>query len=96
MVNNFNCVLVEWIPEHEHYVSEVYRMLKDQENKIFDLTYGEKNIMDYVEYHSQNNSIYVIIDNEDKVCAFFMLERTKHYKNIITSTSLHCAVRKHC
>lgn len=90
----FKCELVEWVPEHEAYISEVYRLLKDQENKIFDLSVGDMDVMDYVEYHVQKNAVYVIIDSEDKVCAFFMLENIKPYKEIILSADLHCAIGK--
>jgi len=93
---DYKAIEVEWTPEHEKYISEVYRLLKDQENKIFDLSVGDMNIMDYVQYHVQKNKIYVIIDNEDVVCAFFMLEHIKPIGNIILSAELHCAVRKHC
>lgn len=96
MVSEYRCVEIEWTPSHEKYIGEVYRLLKDQENKIFDLSIGDINVMDYVEYHSQKNSIYVIIDNEDEVCAFFMLEHIRPYNDIILSADLHCAVRKHC
>lgn len=94
-LKQYNIIQVQWIPEHEYYVSEVYRLLKDQETRIFDLSYGKRDILDYVEYHLQNNIIYVIIDNEDRVCAFFMLENIKPYKNIIIRADLHCAVGKH-
>lgn len=93
---DYKAIEVDWIPEHEYYIGEVYRLLKDQENKIFDLSVGEMDIMDYVQYHVQKNKIYVIIDNEDKVCAFFMLEHIKPLGKIILSADLHCAVRKHC
>lgn len=93
---DYRAIKVEWIPEHEEYLSEVYRMLKDQENKIFDLSYGDVDVMDYVEYHSQKDDIYVIINNDDVICAFFMLENKRSYKDIIIKADLHCAVRKHC
>ena len=96
MADNFSCVKVEWNPDNEKYIAEVYRLLKDQENKIFDLSFGDSDIMDYVEYNVQKNSIYVIINNEDVVCAFFMLEDIKPYKEIILSANLHCAISKRC
>jgi RimJ/RimL family protein N-acetyltransferase len=92
----FKCVEVKWDTSHEEYIKEVYRMLKDQENKIFDRTLQDVDVMDYVEYHVQKNKIYVIIDNEGIVCAFFMLEHIKPFKDIILTADLHCAVRKHC
>ena len=92
----YQCVAVEWIPAHEKYIAEVYRLLKDQENKIFDLSFGDADIMDYVEYNVQKSSIYVIINNVGDVCAFFMLEDIKTYKDIILSAQLHCAVSKRC
>ena len=95
-LKQYNIIQVLWTPEHEYYISEIYRLLKDQENKIFDLSFGDADVMDYVEYHVQKNAIYVIINNEDIVCGFFMLEKIRPYKDIILSADLHCAVSKRC
>ena len=93
-LKQYNIIQVLWTPEHEYYISEIYRLLKDQETRIFDLSYGHRDILNYVEYHLQKNQIYVIIDNENYVCAFFMLENLKPYKDIILKADLHCAVGK--
>lgn len=90
----YNVVQVKWTPDHEKYISEVYRLLRDQETRIFDLSYGDRDILDYIEYHLQKDMIYVILDNENNVCAFFMLEDIKPYKEIIIRAELHCAVGK--
>lgn len=94
--NVYRCVQVEWKAEHEDYIAEVYRLLKDQENKIFDLVYGIKNIMDYVEFRikDEDSIVVVSLDSNNKVCAFFMLCNIVPYKDHIHSCEVHCAVGK--
>lgn len=94
MENIYSIIEVQWVPEHELYIREVYRLLKDQETRIFDLTYGHHDVVDYVEYHVQKNKVFVILDEEKRVSAFFMLEDIIPYKNIIIRANLHCAVSK--
>lgn len=94
--NVYRCVQVEWNASHEEYIAEIYRLLKDQENKIFDLTYGNHDVMDYVEDRIKDENTFVVVslDSNNKVCAFFMLSDIKMYKEHIHSCEVHCAVAK--
>ena len=36
---------------HEDYIAEIYRLHKEQAHKIFDLVFGDYDVMDFIEYH---------------------------------------------
>lgn len=94
-IEDYTIKIVEWTPAHEAYIQEVYRLLKDQENKIFDLTYGSKStILDYVERSIKDGLVFIIIDNTGMPCGFTMLSELKRYKGIVSSCNLHCAIGK--
>lgn len=97
---SYKVIQVKWNTDHERYIAEIYRLLKDQENKIFDLTFTkgieitDDLIMDYIEDNIKHNYIFVITDDAEYICCFFMLEGLREVENIIVSANLHCAVSK--
>lgn len=86
---------IEWGSAYQYEIQEVYRMLKDQEGKIFDLSWYDMggNLFDYVEAMVREGAVYVVKQDND-VAAFFILENPRVYKDIITKLDVHTAVRK--
>ena len=64
MDNKFEIQLLSWSPEYSEDIMEVYRLLKDQEKKIFDLSFydglGDEPIMAYVEDKVTNDLVFVV------------------------------------
>ena len=50
-MEQFTILPITWSPVYQKEIEEIYRMLKDQEHKIFDLTWYDMggNILNYVE-----------------------------------------------
>ena len=92
----YEVIQVKWEPNFQEDIKEIYRMFKDQERKIFDLTVLDENtsVMDMVELMCKED--YVFLIKEDNVpCAVFALENPLMFKNIITRVNIHCAIRRH-
>lgn len=93
--NKFEIKILSWNKWNEPYIQEVFRLLKDQENKIFDLSYGSKDtILDYVQRIIVEGNVFVILE-DGKVVASMMLDDLKFYKDRYLSCNLHCVIRKH-
>lgn len=87
---------IYWTAEYNDEIAEAYRLLKDQERKIFDLAWHEDNpegVMRYIEDQVRNNMVF-IVKSEDKVAGVFMLENFRTYKNTILACDIHCAISK--
>lgn len=98
-MDNYSVTLLEWKPEFSEGIMEVYRLLKDQEKKIFDLSFydglGDDPIMAYVEDMVENNLVFVVTDNEtEKVAGVFMLENLRPYKDVVIYAYVHCVICK--
>ena len=99
MDNKFEIQLLSWSPEYSEDIMEVYRLLKDQEKKIFDLSFydglGDEPIMAYVEDKVTNDLVFIVKDNEaEKVAGVFMLEDCRPYKDIVLYARVHCVICK--
>lgn len=94
-MNDYQVVHLDWTPEYNKEITEIYRMLKDQERRIFDLAWYSMggDVMDYLEGMIREGNTFAIVNGDD-VCAFFLLDDTRTYKNIIIKTKVHTAVRK--
>lgn len=96
--NRYQVILTEWDKAFEREISEAYRILKDQEKKIFDLTWYEDNptgVMGYLESMVRNNAVFVVVDTElDNVAGIFMIEKMRPYKNEIIYGEVHCVIPK--
>lgn len=94
-LDNYRVVHIDWTPEYDNEITEIYRMLKDQERRIFDLAWYAMggDVMDYLEGMVREGATFVV-KNSDDVCAFFLLEDTRVYEDIIVKTNVHTAVRK--
>lgn len=85
---------VQWTPERESDIKEIYRMFKDQERKIFDLTaIDESNVMDIVEYSIMEDTVF-IVKSDDIACACFIVENPAMFKGQLIKANLHCVIRK--
>lgn len=91
----YTIVQIDFSPTYKKEIEEIYRMLKDQENKIFDLSWYDMggNLFDYIEAMIKENAVFITMKDDD-ICAFFILENPRVYKDIITRTEVHTAVRK--
>lgn len=99
MDNKFEIQLLSWSPEYSEDIMEVYRLLKDQEKKIFDLSFyeglGDEPIMAYVEDKVTNDLVFVVKDTEaKKVAGVFMLEDCRPYKDVVLYARVHCVICK--
>ena len=97
MQNKYIIQQVEWLPNQFSDIEAIYNMLKDQERKIFDLSYYTTgcSIMDYVEKCIKEDYVFIVrdIDNFD-ICACFILAEPRMFENIITRVDVHTAIRK--
>lgn len=84
-----------WDKEYEHDIAEVYRMLKDQERKIFDLTFYDYgiSIMDYVEKNVKKGAVFVVKD-DNTIAAMLLMQNPRTFGEVITRADVHIAVRK--
>lgn len=98
-MEKYKTILLDWQPEYEKEISEVYRLLKDQEKKIFDLSWyeglGDNPLMEYVEMMIKDNLVFVIYDTEaERVAGVFMLSNLKEYKDVVLCAEVHCIICK--
>lgn len=96
MEENLVTTPIFWDKTFENEIAEVYRLFKDQEKKIFDLTWFEENpngIMDFIEDIIKNNNVFVVKDN-DVVAGAFIIIDPKYYKDTILFANVHCSVSK--
>lgn len=86
---------VFWDSGFEKEIQEIYRMLKDQERKIFDLTFYDSglSIMDYVEKNVRRGGVFIAKYGND-VCAMLLMQNPRTLGDVITRADVHIAVRK--
>ena len=85
-----------WEKTFEKEISEVYRLFKDQENKIFDLAWHELNpngLMDFIEAIIKEANVFVVKDGED-IAGAFIIMNPQYYKDMVVSAEAHCAISK--
>lgn len=87
---------IDWTPEYENEIGAVYKMFKDQEHRIFDLTaYNSNNtVMDFLQDMIVNDRVFVVVGDNGDVMATFILEDAIMFQDIITEVNLHCAIRR--
>lgn len=91
----YEVIQVKWEPNFQEDIKEIYRMFKDQERKIFDLTtYANGGtVMDLVEEMCKDDFVFLIKENNTP-CAVFVLESPQSYGNLISRVNIHCAIRR--
>lgn len=88
---------ITWEPRYEKEIQEIYRMYKDQQNKIFDLTFYDQyqDVMEYVEDAVKSGGMFVVKNNEDDICAFFTFDSNPDtFGEVITKANIHMAIRR--
>lgn len=95
LTDKYNIIKVSWSPAYSKEIEEIYRMLRDQEHKIFDLSWYDMggDLLNYVEARIKEDAVFVITKDDD-ICAFFILENPRLFQDIITRVDVHTAVRK--
>jgi len=87
---------IEWEARFNNEIELVYKMFKDQEHRIFDLSaydnYGS--VMDIVEDTITNDTVFVVVNSDGYLVASFILEDAILYQDIILEVKLHCAIRR--
>lgn len=91
----YEVIRVRWSPEYQEDITEIYRMFKDQERRIFDLTtyFDGGNVMDLVELMCEEDFVF-LIKKDGIPCAVFVLDNLRVYNTIITRVNIHCAIRR--
>ena len=93
---------IDFIPfsfcqEDERYVTELYRLCKDQERKLFDLTRNTSDMVELIRMClEQPNSIYIAAVEDNDICGIFSLEDIKYYGDFILEADQHCIFARHC
>lgn len=88
---------IVWGKEYEKEIQEVYRLFKDQEKKIFDLTWYDagNNLMDFIEELVKDGGVFVTKDFEsNKIAATFVLVDPVIFREVVLYANVHCAVSK--
>lgn len=88
---------ISWGREYELEIQEVYRLFKDQERKIFDLTwYDEGNdLFDFIQDIILSGGVFVTKDiTNNKIAGVFVLTEPKEFRGVVLHTDVHCAVSK--
>lgn len=97
-MSKYQVYQITWKPRYEKEIQEIYRMYKDQEAKIFDLTFYEqwKDVMEYVEYAVKSGGMFIVKDIEqDDICGFYTFDSNPDtFGDIITKANVHTAIRK--
>lgn len=98
MEERFIVLPIEWNEENELFIQEVYRLFKDQEKKIFDLSWYEDNeggILEYIQEAIVRDYTYVVFDRDkQKVAGVFILEGLRVYKDKVLYANAHCVISK--
>jgi RimJ/RimL family protein N-acetyltransferase len=91
----YEVIQVKWEPEFQNDIKEIYRMFKDQERKIFDLTtyFNGTDIMDLVEDMCKEDFVFLIKEG-DTPCGVFILESPQIFGKLISRVNIHCAIRR--
>lgn len=98
MEDRYAVIYLDWLPENQDFIQEAYRLLKDQEKKIFDLTWYEDNpegVMGYLQQSIINDYTYIVYDRElERVGGMFILEGLRTYKGGVLYANVHAVIGK--
>lgn len=91
----YEVIQVEWEPNYQDEIKEIYRMFKDQERRIFDLTNYEDgtSVMDLIERTVKEDTVFLVKENNTP-CATFVLTSPRMFGNVIARVNIHTAIRK--
>lgn len=91
----YEVIRVKWTPEQQDDIKEIYRMFKDQERKIFDLTtyFNNTSVMDLVQLMCEEDFVF-LIKEEGTPCAVFVLDNPRVFGELISRINIHTAIRR--
>lgn len=85
---------LKWSNDFQNEITEVYKMFKDQERKIFDLTaLDNATVMDIIEESIRNDTVFIVKDC-DLVCCCVIIENPAMYQGQLIKANIHCVIRK--
>lgn len=98
MERKYDFVEVTLEPEDYDKIKEVYRLHKEQSNKVFNLASGidtEEDIMDCIENDIANNIVLLAIDKStDRYAGVFTFDKMSMYNGEIVSCGVHIIINK--
>lgn len=98
MERKFDFIEVTLEPEKYDMVKEVYRLHKEQANKIFDLGCGiqsNEDIMKYIKSKIEYDVVLLVIDTtNDKYAGVIILDKIDFYNETIARANCHIVINK--
>lgn len=98
MEQKYDFVEVTLEPSHYELVKELYRLYKEQSNRIFDLASGintNEDILDYIKFIVEEHIVLIAIDKETQHYAgCIVFDELKIYNNEIISCGVHIVIGK--
>jgi len=98
MEQKYDFVEVTLEPNHYELVKEVYRLHKEQKNKIFDLSCGintDEDILEYIKNIIENNILLIAIDKDNsKYAGCLTFDCIKVFNDDIINCGVHIVINK--
>ena len=98
MEQKFDFVQVTSEPNHYELIKELYRLHKEQANKLFDLSCGietDEDILDVVKSAVDNDVVLMAIDKTtDRYAGCFIFDDMRIYNDEIISCDVHIVISK--
>lgn len=93
--DNITITNVKWDKFHEQDIQSIYAMLREQEGKIFDLTFYDMggNLLDYIENYIRESKVFLLKVNGESA-AFFILDNLRTFGDVITRCEVHTAIKR--
>lgn len=97
MVEDIKFIPFTFCKEDQYLVTEFYRLCKDQERKLFDLTRDVSDMVGFVRDCLETPySLYIAAVEGDTVCGILSLENIQYYQDFILEAEQHCVFARHC
>jgi len=94
----YDLIEVTLEPENYDKIKEVYRLHKEQANKLFDLSCKistNEDIMDLIKNRIENQYVFLIVDTtNNKYAGCITFENMKIYNNTIVNVEVHPVISK--
>jgi RimJ/RimL family protein N-acetyltransferase len=98
MEQKYDFVEVTLEPNHYELVKEVYRLHKEQANKIFDLSCGietNEDILDYIRSKIDNDIVLLAVDKTtDRYAGCLIFDNINMFNGDIISCGVHLVINK--
>lgn len=98
MEQKYDFVEVTLEPNHYELVKEIYRLHKEQANKLFDLSSGidtDEDILDMINDNISNNVVLIVIDRENsRYAGCLIFDCIKLFDGEIINCGVHIVISK--